>query len=171
MKCRTCQKWLHFYGEGELSASRQRRINQHLQHCSRCQEIDQCIRSFKQSVMLSNKTTPNLDRPEKLNTEILSSIRQQKENRLSGSNRECWIWLSRPVTRFAMGCCLLILVSAWFIQEFTILNHVTVLENKIGDSTTIPKSTFAGCLSDLHEFEKAYFSDEQDSIIKQAVLI
>ena len=166
MNCRTCQKWLHLYGEGELSSLRRRKIDHHLQLCPRCQKVAERIELFKQSITSFNKTTSEMDQPELLANQVMDSIQLHEKKSLQRSGLDQWMWLSRPAIQMAMVCFLFIFISSLFIQETVVLNRVANLEKKIEGSTSIPKSTFTQYLSTIGELENNMFNGDAQKILR-----
>ncbi len=167
MNCRTCQKWLHLYGEGELSASQRRKIDHHLQSCFRCQKVAKRIELFKQSVASFNKDIPEMDQPDLLINQVMDSIQQHEKKSRYRPSFDRWMWLGRPAVQMAMACILLIFISSLFIQETIILNRVSHLEGKIEGSVSISKSALTQYLSTIGELENNMLNGDAKKIFNQ----
>ncbi|MBN2029627.1 zf-HC2 domain-containing protein [bacterium] len=167
MNCRTCQKWLHLYGEGELSSLQRRKIIHHLQSCSRCQSVSERIELFKQSVGTFNKTTPEMDQLEFSMNQVMDSIQRHEKKSRQRSGLDRWMWLTRPAVQMATVCLLFIMISSFFVQESVMINRVANLEGKIEGSVSMPKSTWSQYLSTIREFENNLFNGDAEKVFNQ----
>lgn len=167
MKCKTIQKWLHLYGDGELSPSKQRKIDRHLQLCPRCHQVAEEIQLFKQRMTLFQQTTPEMDQPEILMNQVMDSIQQREKKSQQRPNLNRWIWLSRPAVQMAMVCSLFIIISSFFIQESVMINRVADLEKKIEGSVSMPKSMLTQYLSTVGELGNTLFNGDAEKVFNQ----
>ncbi len=167
MNCRTCQKWLHLYGEGELSPSQRKKVDHHLLSCPKCQKVAERIELFRQSVESFNRTIPELNQTELLMNQVMDSIQRHEKKSRQQQGLDRWMWLSRPAVQMAMVCLLFIFTSSLFIQETIILNRVAHLEEKIEGSTSMPKSTLTQYLSTVGELGNMLFNGDAEKVFNQ----
>ncbi len=167
MKCKTIQKWLHLYGDGELSSSQLKKIDRHLQFCPRCHQVAEEIQLFKQTMILFKQTTPEMDQPEIVMNQVMDSIQSHEKKSRQRANLNRWMWLSRPAIQMAMVCLLLIFTSSLFIQETIILNRVAHLEEKIEGSVSMRKSTLTQYLSTVGELGNTLFNEDAETVFNQ----
>ncbi|MBN1779671.1 zf-HC2 domain-containing protein [bacterium] len=142
MRCKTIEKWLHWYGEGELSAEQKATVDAHVQSCESCRSLLVHIGRARDLIGDFRAEAPVPRDPEALAGDVVRAARQSRE---PGFVARGLFSLGRPGVRLALGGALVFILGSFFMEEIHIMNQISGLENKMKTETRLPQSAFVRC--------------------------
>jgi anti-sigma factor RsiW len=104
MNCRSFEKLIALYVEGDLPGRKAGVIEEHLKACAQCRE-------FAQELKVSQATLKSL-RQETMDEAVYQTVRARVQNSLVAEKPR----LGVPVWRYAMAACLLIILTVSFLK-------------------------------------------------------
>lgn len=136
MRCRKCQKLVHFYGADELSARRKRRMEKHLAECTACREVAAEIRQARAEIRALREEMPEIPHPEALTASVLRKIRLGSHPvpsaRRAGGLDAVLEWVGTPFARGALITIAGIIIGLFATQEVLIVHRLDRLESAVG---------------------------------------
>jgi hypothetical protein len=142
MRCKSYEKWIYLYREGELTLQEKNKIKQHLATCGNCRQLEKRIRQLEEATGTLRMEHPVLPEGESLTDDILNSVRPLKtdKHRVLRGRRPLhlhWIFVGAA----------LVLAAAFLMQQSWVYLKVSQLENRMAGMEAWPQKDLLSSLT------------------------
>jgi hypothetical protein len=136
MRCRSAERLLYLYREGELTPRQRTRLDRHLASCPACAETAGAIERSLVKVSEIRSARIPIPEPEALTDRVMAQVAgtaQLGRAQRGRSFEPVWTGFASQWLRPAMAAAAVLLVALLLAQELTALQRISRLERRIAN--------------------------------------
>jgi hypothetical protein len=133
MNCKEVKNILFDKSCEELTGNENELLLKHIEECDDCKSIAEKMKISDNILKRIQSFEPGINDPDLLSKNIIKQIEllEKQKQVKPGLIDKIILYVEKPKTRFSLAVLLLLILSSYFVQEFSAVNNILDLEKRL----------------------------------------